>query len=200
MGVAATSIYNYRQLDDLNQRHLIVLYGIEALPNCTDYELTKAFGRSDPNFIRPRRNELYKMGMIRQTGVRQCNVTGRLSATWDIKRNEVLDKMVSYKEVFKLDNETDKLTVEDVISGFAMAVIKSEPKPITEHNKQRVSMFVELSGKTKVWKPTYNQCQDLADKYGDEMNNWLGKIVHFKLESFTTSKGDMLQQVVGKVD
>jgi len=48
----------------------------------TDWEVTFHAGRADPNYFRPRRNELVKLGYIQDTGVRTCNVTGKMAHVW----------------------------------------------------------------------------------------------------------------------
>ena len=48
----------------------------------TDQEVSKYAGHSDPNYFRPRRNELVKMGFIIETGKRECSVSHKTCLVW----------------------------------------------------------------------------------------------------------------------
>jgi len=52
----------------------------------TDREIAKALSLTDPNAVRPRRNELMEQGFIVEAGKRKCTVTGRLALTWRVKK------------------------------------------------------------------------------------------------------------------
>lgn len=49
----------------------------------TDKEIAKYLGFSDPNKVRPRRNDLMKHGFIREAEKRKCTIGGKESLTWD---------------------------------------------------------------------------------------------------------------------
>jgi predicted HTH transcriptional regulator len=66
----------------LGERQRVVYGAIKLNPDCTDYEIAEFLGSTDPNTVRPRRKELYDKGMIYETGVRECKVTGHKATTW----------------------------------------------------------------------------------------------------------------------
>ena len=51
----------------------------------TDLEVSEASGHGDPNYFRPRRNELVKMGVVVEKESRKCKVSGRYAKTWWFK-------------------------------------------------------------------------------------------------------------------
>lgn len=57
----------------------------------SDTEISRALGYSDPNVIRPRRNELVKMKFIESDGKRLCKVTHKKVLVWKLReRREVV--------------------------------------------------------------------------------------------------------------
>jgi len=52
--------------------------------NYTDLELTHLMGWQDPNWVRPRRNELVKLGLIEEKERRKCMISGRKAIVWGI--------------------------------------------------------------------------------------------------------------------
>lgn len=64
-----------RQLEYLKA---LASYGKPA----TDLELTKFVGKADPNYFRPRRNELVKDLMIIAISKRKCNISNKLVYSW----------------------------------------------------------------------------------------------------------------------
>ena len=50
----------------------------------TDQEIKKLLHDVDPNKVRPRRNELVKLGLVMCVGKRKCSVTQRESMIWAI--------------------------------------------------------------------------------------------------------------------
>lgn len=83
--VAGTSILSYQELKEtLGERQRSVLDLIERFPCRTDRELAKIAGVADPNMIRPRRTELTRRGLVRESGRRRCDVSGKLAATWRV--------------------------------------------------------------------------------------------------------------------
>ena len=59
----------------------IVLEAFKLNPNSTDMEIVRLLGLSE-NQVRPRRNELVRKGLIQQTGLRRCTITGKWVKTW----------------------------------------------------------------------------------------------------------------------
>ena len=83
MNVRDTSLISYAQLrESLGDRQKVVLILIRKNPDCTDRELTNLLGSFDSNFVRPRRNELVKLGLIEESGKKKCSMSGRLAITW----------------------------------------------------------------------------------------------------------------------
>lgn len=82
-----TSILSFKQLlaeELIGKRQKEVYNAIDRLYYPTDREITQYLGREDPNYVRPRRKELEKMGLIFSKGKRKCHVSGRLSHTWGV--------------------------------------------------------------------------------------------------------------------
>ena len=40
--------------------------------------------KTDPNYVRPRRNELVKMGKVRMVNKRQCTISGKMSMVFRV--------------------------------------------------------------------------------------------------------------------
>jgi hypothetical protein len=57
---------------------------IRTLGCPTDLEIVQFLGLADPNKVRPRRNDLLRMGMIQQHERRLCSVSGRLAFSWRV--------------------------------------------------------------------------------------------------------------------
>lgn len=61
----------------------------------TDQEITRTAGYKDPNYFRPRRKELYDMGLIIRGDKRKCRITNRTVYTWYLKNDmEVFNVML----------------------------------------------------------------------------------------------------------
>jgi len=83
--VQDTSLLTWIELQpELGERQQMVLKAIEQRGPATDVELSHYLGRRDPNFVRPRRKELYDKGMIRAVGKRECLITGRTAHVWAV--------------------------------------------------------------------------------------------------------------------
>ena len=84
-----TSLLSYVQTQEtsLGEMQRLVYDAIRnyATPP-TDREIAKALSLTDPNAVRPRRNELMEQGFIVEAGKRKCTVTGRLALTWRVKK------------------------------------------------------------------------------------------------------------------
>ena len=86
--IKQTSIESYyEELDSgrLGERQIKVLKGFRIHGSCTDRELCKLMNISDPNWIRPRRNELVKKGFLVGLGKRKCGVTSKTVIVWGVK-------------------------------------------------------------------------------------------------------------------
>ena len=84
MPVRDTSILAYHQILHMSQKHKTVYQTIKNFPDSTDRELAAILGFHDPNKVRPRRNELAQFGWIRESGKRECSISGRLAYTWRV--------------------------------------------------------------------------------------------------------------------
>ncbi len=73
-----------RERQVLSSRRREVLDMIFNLGSATDQEIRLALGVADPNYVRPRRFELEKTGLIFNHGKRACKVTGRVAMVWEI--------------------------------------------------------------------------------------------------------------------
>lgn len=68
---------------ELSGRHREYLDALRAMKHAsTDQEVSRFAGHSDPNYFRPRRNELVKMGLVVESGKRVCSVSGKTALVW----------------------------------------------------------------------------------------------------------------------
>ena len=86
-GVQETSRQAYRDIvshpHELNGRYKEYLDALREMHKAaTDQEVSRFAGHSDPNYFRPRRNELVKMGLVVKAEPRVCSVTGKTALTW----------------------------------------------------------------------------------------------------------------------
>jgi len=77
-----TSLDAYKALLDIGERQRIVFTTIRHHPNLTALEITGKLKKFDPNFVRPRINELVKIGLVCESGKRCCSISGRMVLTW----------------------------------------------------------------------------------------------------------------------
>ena len=80
-----SSLESYRELvksGQLGFNQWEVLREIWRRGPSTDRELAGCMGFTDPNRVRPRRNELVRKGLVEASGKRRCDVTGRLAIVW----------------------------------------------------------------------------------------------------------------------
>lgn len=91
-GVQETSRLAYRDIishpHELHGRYLEYLEALERVGHpATDLEVSRFAGKSDPNYFRPRRNELVKLGFVQKAGQRVCSVSGKTAMTWWLNKN-----------------------------------------------------------------------------------------------------------------
>ncbi len=86
MMVQETSSESYKELHktNLESRQNEVLIGLVKYGPCTDLELCHRMKKTDPNYVRPRRNELVKMGKVRMVNKRQCTISGKMSMVFRV--------------------------------------------------------------------------------------------------------------------
>lgn len=84
--IRSTSLNSYDIIKPmLADSQKMVLETIRILGCPTDLEISRYLGYNDPNKIRPRRNELLKLGMITECEKRQCSISHRTVYSWRIK-------------------------------------------------------------------------------------------------------------------
>jgi hypothetical protein len=86
-GVRETSRVAYRDIvshpHELSGRYREYLDSLRLLGKpATDMEVSRFAGHGDPNYFRPRRNELVKMGLVVEAGRRVCSVSGKSALVW----------------------------------------------------------------------------------------------------------------------
>lgn len=91
-GYKSTSLEAYIELIQdpsiLNDRYQEILKALKELGKpSTDREIAMHLNKSDPNYVRPRRNELadvdkFYRPLVEQMGKRRCKVSGITSITW----------------------------------------------------------------------------------------------------------------------
>jgi len=100
--VRDTSLICYRELVELgkvNDRCQEVYNYIIKNPSETDTEISKGLGYDDPNKVRPRRKDLYNMGLVVECEVRKCSFTNRLCHTWEAQVYVPRKKFFDVKEL-----------------------------------------------------------------------------------------------------
>jgi len=83
-----TSLMCYQELKHeglLGERQLVVYNGLKKFGYCSDRELTHFLGFKDPNIVRPRRNDLVKLGLIEEKQKDKCRITKRTAIIWGLK-------------------------------------------------------------------------------------------------------------------
>jgi len=84
-----TSLDAFNGLRDKKSRQEVVYRAIEKLNAKgefpTDRETARYLNYTDPNAVRPRRNELAKAGRIVEAGVKICSVSKKKALAWRIK-------------------------------------------------------------------------------------------------------------------
>ena len=91
-GVRPTSLEAYIELindpEMLNKRYQEILVALweQGIPS-TDREITTYLGREDPNYVRPRRNELadpehFYRPLVQEISKRECLISGKTAYAW----------------------------------------------------------------------------------------------------------------------
>ena len=86
--VRQTSLLAYDEVvqkGKMGSRHRQILELMRDGYPRTDWEITKALGYNDPNVVRPRRNELVKLGFLREDGRTVCAETRKRVINWVVK-------------------------------------------------------------------------------------------------------------------
>lgn len=83
--VQDTSLLSWVELQpSLGDRQSEIFHALQQLGNATDVELAEYLGHADPNYVRPRRKELFDLGVVRAVEKRPCKVTGRTVYAWKV--------------------------------------------------------------------------------------------------------------------
>lgn len=84
--IQQTSILSYSDLEpeEIREAYKEILGALKLYGPLTDRELALVMEASDPNRVRPRRNELVKIGLVESDGRRRCQITGRTSMVWKV--------------------------------------------------------------------------------------------------------------------
>lgn len=70
-------------LPELSSRYQEYFEALRGIGHpATDLEVSRFSGHGDPNYFRPRRNELVKMGLVIEIGKRACAVSGKTALVW----------------------------------------------------------------------------------------------------------------------
>ena len=82
--IRQSSLQSYLDLQGfISVRHREYLEALRGVGHpATDLEVSRFAGHSDPNYFRPRRNELVKMGLVVEAGQRVCGVSGKTCLVW----------------------------------------------------------------------------------------------------------------------
>jgi hypothetical protein len=79
-----TSLDSYRRIiPQLGERQRSVFKAFAFYGRKTDLEIANLLGK-DANFVRPRRNELVRVGLMERCPARKCSVSGRMAITWRV--------------------------------------------------------------------------------------------------------------------
>lgn len=78
-----TSLLAFKELRPvLGQRHEQILEALRTIEPATAFEVAVHLGYWDPNAVRPRINELLHRELIKEAGVRECQITHHKATEW----------------------------------------------------------------------------------------------------------------------
>jgi len=120
---------NLRDSELLSKRELETYELILFNPNKTARELTKIAGKEDPNYFRPRINELETLGVIKRNGKRVCDISQNTSYIWTINKTPgCIKRHNKKKDAFATKKELDQFIVilNKQISELTQRVIDLE--------------------------------------------------------------------------
>lgn len=95
--------YDEEKQKGLSERHALVLAALRNHGEMTDQEIKQVLEVQDPNFVRPRRFELMKAGIVEAGVKRKCRITGKTSLVWRIVslNPKQLELNISHNNHFK---------------------------------------------------------------------------------------------------
>ena|SRR3990167_3568381 len=93
----STKSYNEERQKGLTDRHDEILNILRTFGSMTDFEIAAALGKTDPNYVRPRRFELcspaydflVEQDFTYKNGKKKCAITGKTSMVWRISERPV---------------------------------------------------------------------------------------------------------------
>ncbi len=89
--IQQTSLMSYRDIqkdiESLNSHYQEIIFALQNLGDATDREIARFLEYSDPNAVRPRRNELadpsrFNPVLVTSCGRRKCSVSHRTCISW----------------------------------------------------------------------------------------------------------------------
>ena len=89
--IQQTSLMAYRDIqkdiESLNSHYQEIIEALQYLGDATDREIARYLEYSDPNIVRPRRNELadpsrFNPTLVTSCGRRKCRVSNRTCISW----------------------------------------------------------------------------------------------------------------------
>lgn len=88
--IQQTSLLSFNEIRQnslvLTQSYREILQALSLTQNMTDREIADFLNYSDPNKIRPRRNELVKYGYVVEYSKRVCSITGKYVIAWKLSQ------------------------------------------------------------------------------------------------------------------
>lgn len=119
-----TSLKSYDELKNLGKRHEEIYEAIKTIANryndATDQEVKQFLGKTEPNYVRPRRFELVNdMRLIGFSRKRKCSVTGKKVMAWKILQRRIKD----YEKRKMSDMQEDKGTNKTLKKGTSYATL-----------------------------------------------------------------------------
>ena len=81
-----TSLLAYEEVKnkDLSLRYERIIESLRYYGAMTDREICNVLRYKDPNKVRPRRNELVKMGVLVEFGIRICSISRKKAIMWGV--------------------------------------------------------------------------------------------------------------------
>ncbi len=102
----STSLKAYEELKDsgqISERHLIILNVLYQSGGYTDWEIARKLGKTDPNYCRPRRKELFDLHLVQDFGKRTCSVTGKTAHVWGCTK--YIPELSKHKQTTKQERQ-----------------------------------------------------------------------------------------------
>ncbi len=88
--IQQTSVQTFYELMEegkLGERQKRTFEGFRKYGHHTDLEMVRILHLMEPNQLRPRRNELVKVGVLEEKDRRKCEVSSRRAIVWGLVRH-----------------------------------------------------------------------------------------------------------------